>query len=143
KEILVARQEIPEALGREQYLPAVQRAALVDVHQAALEHRALLEQRVLRNQQIDRDLIDLCAESRDLPVELVDDAVGALLLLLDVRDFVGERVRLGPKAVELLLDLGALAADALEPALILLHLLLIGGALGVQNGTRETGHGKR
>src|SRR5205814_4700299 len=34
KEILVARQQIAEALGREQHLPAVQRAALVDVHQA-------------------------------------------------------------------------------------------------------------
>src|SRR5438552_3394964 len=143
EQVLIARQQVTEALGRQEYLPTVQRAPLVDVHEPPLEYGPFLEQRVLGNQQIHRDLVDLPAETRDLTVELVDDAVGALLLLLNVRDFVGERVRLGPKAVELLLDLGTLAADSLEPALILLHLLLIGGALGVQNGTRETGHGKR
>jgi len=35
-------------------------------------------------------LIDLPAEPGDLAVQLVDDAVRALLLLLDVGDFVGE-----------------------------------------------------
>ena len=87
-QILVARQQIAEALSREQDLPAVERAALVDVDQPPLQHGALLQQRVLRDQQVHRDLIDLPAQPRDLPVELVDDKVGALLLLLDVGDFV-------------------------------------------------------
>src|SRR5438093_13625275 len=45
--------------------------------------------------QIDRDLVDLPAETGDLAVQLVDDPIRALLLLLDVDDFVGQRVRLG------------------------------------------------
>ncbi len=79
-EILVARQEIAKALRREQHLPAIQGAALVDVYQAPLQHRALFEQRILRDQQIDGDLVDLAAESCDLAVQLIDDAVGRLLL---------------------------------------------------------------
>src|ERR1051326_2266520 len=101
KEVLVARQQVAEALGGEQELPAVQRPALVDVHQPPLQHGALFEQRVLRDQEIDGDLVDLRAEAADLAVELIDDAVGALLLLLDVGDFVGEGMRLRPEALEL------------------------------------------
>src|SRR3989441_909809 len=143
-QVLVARQQIAEALSREQHLPAVERAALVDVDQAPLQHGALLQQRVLRDQQVHGDLIDLPAETGDLPVELVHDAVGALLLLLDVGDFIGQRVRLGSEPLQLLLDVGTLAADALEALLVLLHLLLVGGTgLCAENGKRETGNGKR
>src|SRR6267142_589361 len=134
-EIFVARQQVSEALCGKQHLPAVQRAALVDVHEPPLQHRALFEQRVLRDQQVDRDLIDLPAEPGDLAVQLVDDAVRALLLLLDVGDFVGEGMALGAEPLELLLDVGSLTLDAFQAPLILLHLLLIGGTLLGDNGS--------
>ena len=60
----------------------------------------------------------------DLPIELVDDAVRRLLLSLDVRQLVGEGMRLGTQLLELLLDLRALAADVFEATLIVLELLL-------------------
>ena len=50
-------------------------------------------------------------------------------MLLDVGDFIGQRVRLGSEPLQLLLDFGTLAADALEALLVLLHLLLVGGRL--------------
>src|SRR5256886_5362965 len=60
-QILVAGQQIAKALRREQHLPAIERAALVNVDEPALQYRALFEQGVLRDQEVDRDLIDLAA----------------------------------------------------------------------------------
>src|SRR5712671_7610962 len=128
-EVLVAGEQVAEAFGREQHLPAVQRTALVDVHEPPFQHRALFEQRILRDQQIHRDQVDLPAESRDLTVQLIDDAIGGLLLRFNVGDLVRERVRLRAEPRELLFDFGALATNALEAALIILHLLLVGGTL--------------
>src|SRR6266436_5593785 len=129
-EVLVARQQVAETFGGEQHLPTVQRPPLVDIHEPPLQNRALLKERVLGDQQVNRDLVDLPAESRDLAVQLVDDTIGRLLLRFDVCDFVGERVRLRAEPRQLLLDFRALAADALEAALVLLHLLLVRRALG-------------
>jgi hypothetical protein len=47
-------------------------------------------------------------------------------LTLDVRELVGERMHLGPQALELLLDLGALAANAFETLLVVAELLVEG-----------------
>src|SRR5207302_2284276 len=58
-------------------------------------------------------------------------AVGRLLLALDVRELVGDRMGLSAQPLELLLDLGALAADALQPLLVIAQLLVERlGALG-------------
>ncbi len=75
---------------------------------------------VLGEEQIDRGLVDLPAQGRDLPIQLVDDAVGGVLLVLEVGDLVGDAVGLGAQPLELLLDRGALAADVLEATLIVL-----------------------
>ena len=42
EQVLVARQQIAEALGGQEHLPTVQRAALVDVHQPSFEHGPFL-----------------------------------------------------------------------------------------------------
>src|SRR5207253_6676833 len=55
---------------------------------------------------------------------LVHDAIGRLLLSLDVRELVGERVHLGAQPLELLLDVGPLAADAFETLLVISELLV-------------------
>ena len=112
-EILVARQQVPEALGREQDLVGIERSAFVDVHETALQHGALLFERVLREQQVHGRAIDLVGQAVDLAVELVHDAVGGLLLPLDVRELVGKRMNLGAQSLELLLDLGPFAPDVL------------------------------
>src|SRR5206468_6919243 len=57
-------------------------------------------------QQVHRDLVDLPAQPGDLAVQLVDDAIGALLLAVDIRQLVGQRVRGGAQAGQLLLDVG-------------------------------------
>jgi hypothetical protein len=69
-------------------------------------------------------MIDLAREAVDLAVELVHDAIGGLLLPLDVRKLVGERVSLGAQALELFLDRRALAADTLEALLVVAQLLV-------------------
>src|SRR2546427_4227553 len=46
------------------------------------------------------------------------------LLSLDVRELVGERVHLGAQPLELLLDVGPLAADAFETLLVISELLI-------------------
>src|SRR6266550_2232077 len=51
--------------------------------------------RVLREQQVDRGPVDLVRQRVNLAVQLVHDAIGRLLLSLDVRELVGERVHLG------------------------------------------------
>ena len=135
EEVLVARQQIPEGLRREQHLVGVQRPALVDVHQAALEHGALLLERVLREQQVHRRAIDLIGEAVDLAVELVHDAVGTLFLPLDVRELVGERMHLGAEPLQLLLDLCPLAADVFQSPLVISQLLVEGG--GALRGKRR------
>ena len=52
------------------------------------------------------------------------DAIGRLLLSLDVRELVGERVHLRAQPLELLLDVGPLAADAFETLLVISELLV-------------------
>src|SRR6185437_10836576 len=126
-QVLVARQQVAEALRREEHLVPVQRPALRDVHEAPLEHRALLGERVLGEQQVDRGPIDLVRQRIDLAVQLVDDAVGRLFLSLDVRELVGERVYLRAQPLELLLDVRPLPADALQPLLVISELLIEGG----------------
>src|SRR5947207_3712543 len=135
--MLVPRQEIAEALGGEQHLVAVEGPALVDVHEAAIENGALLGESVLREEQVDGGLVDLPAQGRDLPVQLVDDAVGGVLLVLEVGELVGDAVGLSAQPLELLLDRRALAADVLEAALVVAHLLLERRAL---SGNRNSQH---
>src|SRR5207249_10724474 len=95
-----------------------------DVDQAPLEHGALLGEGVLGEQQVDRGPIDLVRQRIDLAVQLVHDAIGRLFLALDVRELVGERVYLRAQPLELLLDVGPLAADAFETLLVVPELLI-------------------
>src|SRR6266513_911711 len=123
-QVFVARQQVAEALRREQHLVPVERPAFRDVDQAPLEHGALLGEGVLGEQQVDRGPVDLVRQGIDLAVQLVHDAIGGLLLSLDVRELVGERVDLGTQPLELLLDVRPLAADALETLLVISELLV-------------------
>src|SRR5436309_1550241 len=93
-EVFVARQQVAEALGGEQHLVGVERPAFVDVHEAVVEHRPLLLEGVLGEQQVHGGAVDLARDAVDLAVELVDDAVRRLLLPLEVRELVRERVHL-------------------------------------------------
>src|SRR6266403_1826012 len=126
-QILVARQQVAEGLRREQHLVPVQGPTLRDVHQPPLEHGAFLGEGVLGEQQVDRGPVDLIRQRINLAVQLVYDAVGRLFLPLDVRQFVGERVHLRAQSLELLLDIRALAADALQTLLVVSQLLIEGG----------------
>src|SRR3989442_438534 len=103
---------------------AAPRAPFGDVDQAALQNGALLGEGVLGEQQVDRGPVDLVRQRIDLAVQLVHDAIGRLLLPLDVRELVGERVHLGAQPLELLLDVGPLAADAFETLLGISELLI-------------------
>src|SRR6266702_813320 len=123
-QVLVARQQVAEALRREQHLVRVQRPPFGDVDQAALQDGALLGEGVLGEQQVDRGPVDLVRQRIDLAVQLVHDAIGRLLLSLDVRELVGERVHLRAQPLELLLDIGPLAADAFETLLVVAQLLI-------------------
>src|SRR5207245_3382532 len=68
--------------------------------------------------------VQTCALPIYLPVQLVDDAVRGLLLPLDVRQLVRERVGLGAEPLEFLLHLRALAPDAFEALLVVAQLLI-------------------
>src|SRR5438552_15847834 len=140
-QVLVARQQVAEALRREQHLVRVQRPPFGDVDQTALQDGALLREGVLGEQQVDRGPVDLVRQRIDLAVQLVHDAIGRLLLSLDVRELVGERVHLGAQPLELLLDVGPLAADAFETLLVVAQLLIEG--LRALSGKRDGGCGKR
>src|SRR3989454_7844555 len=71
-------------------------------------------------------MVDLIGEGVDLPVQLVDDAVRGLLLPLDVRQLVRERVGLGAEPLEFLFHVRALAPDAFEALLVVAQLLIEG-----------------
>src|SRR5207244_1198988 len=126
-QVLVARQQVAEGLRREQHLVPVQRPPFGDVDQPALQDGALLGEGVLGEQQVDRGPVDLVRQRIDLAVQLVHDAIGRLLLSLDVRELIGERVHLGAQPLELLLDVGPLAANAFQPLLVIPQLLIEGG----------------
>ncbi len=87
-EVLVAAQQIAEALRGEQHLEDPQRSPLVDLHQSGLEHRPLLGEGVLGQHEVDGDGVQLGAQRADLAVELVDDARRRRLLPVDVIQFL-------------------------------------------------------
>ena len=62
-------------------------------------------------------------------------------MLFRSRELVGERVHLRAQALELLLDVRPLAADAFETLLVVSELLIEG--LGALGGKRDGGCGKR
>src|SRR5437763_10151754 len=117
-EVLVARQEVAEALGGEQHLVGVERPAFVDVREAVVEHRPLLLEGVLGEQQVHGGAVDLPRDAVDLAVQLVVHAVRRLLLPLEVRELVRERVHLRLEPLQLALDLGPLATDVFQTTLV-------------------------
>ena len=109
-----------------------------------VEHGPLLLEGVLGEEQVHGGAVDLAREGVDLAVELVDDAVRGLLLALEIRELVRKRVHLRLEPLELLLDLGPLAADVLQATLVVPKLLVEGlRPLGRQRSVEEKGVEKR
>ena len=134
-EVLVPGEQVAEGLRLEQDLEGVERPALVNVHQAALQDRATVGQVILRQGELGAGALQLVAQPAHLPVDLVDDPVGGLPLPLDI-------VQLAPGVAHLIFEPLLLPSqplslrpDLVQPLAGLLHLGVLGG--GGRGETQE------
>ena len=136
EEVLVAREQVAEGLGREQRLVGVHGAALVDLHQPALQHGPFLVEVVLGQRQLGAHPAEFRVEAGDLRLDLVDDAIGRFALTLEVAELGVDVLDLALEPVLLCLELLPLDADGIEPAPAALELV-DGPVLGVEESRGE------
>ena len=117
-QILVARDELAECVGGQQRFAGVERTALVDVDQPAVQRRALGLQLVLRTGHAARCVGYLLGDRGELAVERLDDARRGIGASIQVRDLFVEIVDARSQFDGTALELFALAADAVELLLL-------------------------
>ena len=142
-EVLVAAQQVAERLDGEQHLVHVQLAALVDVDEPPLQHRVPLGEVVLGEDQLGGVAVELGGEAADLPVDLVDDAMGAFALALEVAELVLHVLDLALQSLLLDLEPVPLGPDLFEPAAGGLDGVALGVKRGWRSGQRAAGRSRR
>jgi hypothetical protein len=142
-EVLVAVDQVGEALRGEQDLDVREGTSFVDVAHAALQDRAAQDEQVLSPDQVGGRDADGLLGRRDLELELAQRVVADVDLLAEVVELCGERVRPRLQLVHRAPQLAALRPDLLETPATVADLVLEVGDLrhdvGGEDGRDGTG----